>query len=99
MVKQFRNWLGRLVARLARKLLGPAEPMPYAEPVPAGRDRFEVLRQSRGLKWSLYDGPSGAKARNRFLQVKSDSQHGITEFYHTQGGVRSMRDRYVSGKN
>lgn len=94
MVKRFRNWLGRMVARLARKLLGPAEPMPYSEPVPQGRDRFEVLRRRAGVEWSLYDGASGAQAAKRFLQVKADSQGGVTEFWHTQGGVRSRRDLY-----
>jgi hypothetical protein len=74
-VGRIRRAVARLARRWAQRLdpvtLQPSEP----ESVPVGAIRFEVLRDSR----VLYSGPSGARARDKYLHMVRDRQPGRIE--------------------
>lgn len=98
-VRWVAQWFSSSKRRWARRFhrwaerLEPSPPTDApAENTPLGQPRYEVKR-SNGPVWSLYDGPKGAIARNKFLHEKQINAPGKTAFF--QDGV--MRDIHPSG--
>jgi hypothetical protein len=86
---RFAARLARLLRRWASRLAPEEIPASPAEPVPVGGVRFEVVRTHHGIPRTLYSGPSGAKARDRFLKVKRDNQPGVVRLL-MDGAVRDF---------
>jgi hypothetical protein len=89
MLRRFGARLGALLRRLADRLAPlPLSPsvltggvvhQDESEPVPVGATTFEVRRLHEGATHALYHGPSGAKARDRFLRIKRGRQPGVVQ--------------------
>lgn len=94
-----------LLRRLADRLDPPQPSLVFAsegslsrgvsievEAIGPSDSRFEVVKIAGRKYWSIYDGPKGAKARDRFLHEKKHDKDTITVFVH-DGQVRDYWPR------
>jgi hypothetical protein len=88
--KRLRLALAKQCRKWAQSLDPVATMDEVAERVALGSTTFEVKRVMDGRKWSPYVGPSGARARDKFLRIKKNKEPGRMEL--VMDGV--VRDTY-----
>lgn len=78
--RYLRRWRYRLGVRLRHwaERLDPSPPAEVGEPVTPQQIRFRVSRIVRGRTSVIYDGPHGAKARDRVVHERTTRGPGTT---------------------